>query len=542
VAASFVADWLQDAHTNLLNSRTALSNQTVIGIAVFVVGLWIAWQLGAKIVANDFGPLEFGALAIAGLVVAIYILKDWRTGFYMFLVWLLFEDLVRKYLGNNMAIYFAKDILVGLVYISFFSEALRRKEKLFSPPFMPLLLAFVWLGVMQVFNQNSPSVLYGILGFKLYFYYIPLVFVGYGLIRTDVDLQKFLIVNLYLGGIISTIAIMQAILGHSFLNPTNLAPELRDLGQLDRYSPITNQVLSLPTAVFVSSGRLGLYLVSTTILTTGTAGYLLLSSGKYRRLVFSVIALVGGASLFSGSRTAVAYGIISVAILVAGFLWGAPWRWRQAHRLIKAIRSAFVFGAMGLGLIFLLFPDEVAPRMAFYTETLNPNSSASELGNRSWDYPIKNLEGAFEGQNWVLGNGIGTASLGGQYVARLLKTPELNIWVEEGYGVLIVEMGIIAPFLWLLWTGALVYTSWVVVKGLRQTRFFPIAFAILWYAFLLLYPFTYGGISAYENFVCNMYLWILVGILFKLPTLQKNTPSYFELPSYRRQARGGLQF
>ncbi len=33
--------------------------------------------------------------------------------------------------------------------------------------------------------------------------------------------------------------------------------------------------------------------------------------------------------------------------------------------------------------------------------------------------------------------------------------------------------------------------------------FFPIAFAILWYAFLLLYPFTYGGLAPYQNFVDN---------------------------------------
>jgi hypothetical protein len=527
----------------MANARISTGGtQGLVGLSVFALGLWLAYQVGGKIATNDYRPLEFGSLAVVVTIVAIYILKDWRTGFYMFLVWLLFEDLVRKYLGNNMAIYFAKDALVGLVYISFFSEARRKHEKLFKPPFLPYLLVFLWLGVIQIFNQNSPSILYGFLGFKLYFYYIPLMFVGYGLVRNDADLRKFLIVNAVLTGIISAITIIQAIVGHSFLNPTNLAPELRDLGQLDRYSPISNQVLSLPTATFVSTGRLGLYLLSSIILMAGTAGYLLLSSEKYRKLTFIVISLLAGATIFSGSRTAVAYGVISVAVLGVAFLWGAPWRWRQAHRLIKAIRSAAVFGAIGFTLVFLLFPDELAPRVAFYAETLDPNSSASELTNRSWDYPIRNLNGVFDGPNWVLGNGIGTASLGGQYIAKILGKPILDIWVEEGYGVLIVEMGIAAPFLWLLWTGALVYTSWRVVAGLRQTRFFPIAFAIFWYSFLLLYPFTFGGFSAYENFVCNMFLWMLVGILFKLPTLQENSPSYYELPQFRQQRRGGFQF
>jgi hypothetical protein len=524
------------------SSIPALRTQALIGFGVFVVGMWLAWQVGGKIAINDFGALEYGTLGVAAFYMAVTILRRWRTGFYMFLVWLLFEDLVRKYLGNNMVIYFAKDVLVGLVYVAFFAEVRRGREKLFRPPFLLFLWVFLWLGVVQIFNQNSPSMLYGLLGFKLYFYYIPLMYVSYALIRTDEDLKKFLITNISLAGLISLIAIIQAIVGHSFLNPSTLAPEIRLLGQLDRYSPITNQMLTLPTAVFVSTGRLGLYLVTMVILILGTAGYLLLSTAKYRKLVFVVMGLLVGACVFSGSRTAVAYPAISAVILVAGFLWGAPWRWRQAHRMIKAIRSASVFGALGFALVLFLFPTQIAPRLAFYSETLNPGSSAYEVSNRAWDYPMQNLIGAFHNPNWVMGNGIGTASLGGQYVAKLLHTRDLNLWAEEGYAVLIIEMGIVAPFLWILWTGALVYYSWGIVRKLRQTRFFPIAFAFFWYIFMLLFPWTFGGLSAFQNFVCNMYLWMWVGILFKLPTLQENSPSYFELPTYKPRGRGGLQF
>jgi len=520
----------------------ALKGQAVIGLSLLVIGMWLAYEIGGKIAANDLGTLEFGTLGFAGLWVGITILRRWRTGFYMFLVWLLFEDLVRKYLGNNMAIYFAKDVLVGLVYISFFAQVRRGREKLFRPPFLLFLMVFVWLGLVQVFNLNSPHILYGLLGFKLYFYYIPLMYVSYSLIRDDQDLKKFLTVNLFLAGTIATIGIIQAIIGHSFLNPATLAPELRDLGQLDRMSPLTNQTLSLPTAVFVSTGRYAIYLVIALIFALGTAGYLLLSSGRNRAIVFIVIGLIGGGIIFSGSRSAVVDGGVSVLVLVAGFLWGAPWKWRQAHRMIKAIRNAAIVAAIGFTLIFLLFPDEIAPRMAFYTETLNPNSSASEVTNRSWDYPIRNLMSVFEGEHWMFGNGIGTASLGGQYVARILGKPQLNIWVEEGYGVLIAEMGIVAPFLWTLWTFAVVITCWKQVKRLRQTRFFPIGFAIFWYAFLLLILLTYGGLSTYQNFVVNMYLWIYLGILFKLPQIQDTTPSYFESPNRQKYTRGGFQF
>ena len=91
-----------------------------------------------------------------------------------------------------------------------------------------------------------------------------------------------------------------------------------------------------------------------------------------------------------------------------------------------------------------------------------------------------------------------------------------------------MEMGIVAPFLWLMWSGTLVYYGWKVVKQLRQTVYFPVALAILWYAFLLLFPFTHMGMQPYQNYVMNAYFWLLVGVLFRLPHLaraQQMTPS-----------------
>jgi hypothetical protein len=527
----------------LLNSRVpAMRNQAWIGLGLFGFALWLAWEVGGKIAAEDMRSMAFITLGFAGCVIAVTVLRNWRAGFYMFLVWLLFEDLVRKYLGNGTALFFGKDILALLIYISLFATIRKGREKFFHPPFLLFLSLFLWLGVLQVFNQNSPSILYGLLGFKLYFYYMPLMFVGYALIRNDEDLRKFLMVNVVLAIGIASLGITQAIVGHSFLNPTTLAPEIRELGRLDRVTPISNQILSIPTAVFVSAGRYFLFLIMMVILAIGTAGYLLYYTHRNRKITFIAIGLIGAGILLCGSRGAVVYGTASTLVLAAGFLWGAPWRERQAHRMLKAIRRYFIMAAVGLTAILVLFPNEAGSRLAFYAETLNPNSPAYEVSTRTWDYPIANLMGAFTRPNWVIGNGIGTASLGIQYVSKALGQRAPDLWVEEGYGQLIVEMGIIAPFLWLLWTGALLYHSWGVVRRLRQTRFFPIAFAIFWYAFLLLYPFTYGGLAPYQNFVSNAYLWLLVGILFRLPEILAAPPIPVAIPSSRPRARGGFQF
>jgi hypothetical protein len=527
----------------LLNQRIpVIRNQTLIGLSVWAFGLFMAWELAGKILVNDMSSIAFVALACVALVVAIKILRDWRLGFYSFLIWVLFEDLVRKFLGNNMAIYFAKDVLVGLTYVALFVDIRRGRAATFRPPFRVFFFLFLWLGIVQIFNSNSPNILYGLMGAKIYFFYVPLMFVSYALIRNDEDLRKFLVVNAVLAAVISALGITQAILGNSFLNPTTLAPDLRELGSLDRVTPLTGQILSLPSAVFVSSGRFAYYLIVAVIVVMGSAGYLLLYTKRSRKVVFVAFALVLGATLFSGSRGAVVYVFASVLVLAVGLLWGAPWRWRQAHRMVKAVRRAFIIGSLALAAILLLFPEQAGTRLAFYTETLSPSSSAYEGHNRAWDYPLLNLELAFTNKNWLLGNGIGTASLGGQYVARFTGSPPLNIWVEEGYGLLIIEMGIVAPFLWLLWTGALVITGWRALRPLRQTRFFPIGFAILWYVFLLLYPLTFGGLVPYQNYVTNAYLWLLVGILFRLPSLLVQQPDSAAAGSSERASIGGLQF
>lgn len=496
----------------------AIRNQTLIGAGLFVLGIWAAWQAGNEVASENIRILEFVALGVAACAIGVAILRSWRTGFYFFLIWMLFEDLVRKYMGNNLALFFGKDILLLLVYFSFFRDVRLGRAKSFRPPFLLFLSLFFWLGLLEVFNQNSPSILYGVLGMKTYFYYIPLMFVAYGLIRTDQDLRKFLVTNIVLAGVIGGLGIAQAILGNSFLNPATLSPDLQYLGDLSKVSPLSGEVFGLPSSVFVSSGRFAAYLIIAFIVVMGTAAYFILHTKQYRKLVFVALAVIGVATLLSGSRTAATFVASSALALSAGFLWGAPWRQRQAHRLVRVLRRSVIFGALGLAAIFLIFPEQAGSRLAFYSETLNPDSSAYQGSTRAWTYPMGNLQVALDNPHWAIGNGIGTASLGTQYVDRLVgKRPLYG--VEEGFGTMIVEMGILAPFLWILWSAAMLYYLWKVVRKLRETRLFPIGFAFFWCAFLVLYPLTYLTIAVYENYVCNIYVWILVGIVFRLPQL-----------------------
>ena len=503
--------------TQILPSDLRRSPLVVLGFVL--VFAFAAYEAAGYVIADDISGLAFVAMAFVVCAIVIAILNDWHKGLYFFLAWLLFEDFARKYLGNNMVIYFAKDFLLLVVYLSLF-VAYRRKEVTgFRPPFLMPLLLFVWFGVLQIFNPGSTHIVYGLLGFKLFFYYIPLLFVGYALINSEAELRRFFFVNLTLAAIIGGLGIAQAILGHTFLNPPTLADDIRELSTLYRVAPISGLTFYRPTSVFVSTGRFGNFLLVTWLMVFGFAGYLLLRHKRGRTFAFVVLSLTAAALVLGSSRGVVMWGGGSALVGSLAFVWGAPWRQREVVRVLRTLQRAFAGVVVGIALLFFLFPEALLSRVAFYSETLSPSSSASELQNRTWDYPVRNFLGAFGYERWPYGYGIGTTSLGTQYVARFFHTKPPVIGVESGFGTLVVEMGIGGLLLWLLMSFAIILSAWRVVKKLKGTPWFPIGFMIFWYAGVLLIPITYAGMQPYEDFVPNAYLWLLLGVLFRLPTL-----------------------
>src|SRR5580658_1428218 len=255
----------------------------LLTIGSYVVGAFVAYEAAGYVLGGDFSGLAYVAMAVLAGAIVIGILNNWRNGVYFFLSWLLFEDFARKFLGNNMAIYFAKDFLALVVFISFMAAYRRKEVTSFRPPFLVPVLLFVWFGLMQIFNPASTSIWYGLMGFKIFFYYIPLVFLGYALINSEAQLRRFFTVNTVLALIIISLGIAQSILGPSFLNPATAAEDLRLLSGLYR---VTDSGVSAyrPTSVFVSAGRYANFIMVAWLLILGFSGYLLLRQKRGRAL------------------------------------------------------------------------------------------------------------------------------------------------------------------------------------------------------------------------------------------------------------------
>jgi len=491
----------------------------LLAFGTLVVGAIAAYEFAQYVINDDMTGLAYVSLCIAGGAVVVAILHNWRNGVYFFLSWLLFEDFVRKFLGNNMAIYFGKDLLVLVVYISFFMAVRRKEVTIFRPPFLVPLLMFIWFGAMQVFNPASTSLGYGLMGFKIFFYYVPLVFVGYALLNSEAELRRFFTVNLCLVLVIVSLGIAQSIIGPGFLNPAVQAEDLRLGGSLYRVSPITGAVAYRPNSVFVSTGRYTNFIMVAWLLVLGFSGYLLLRHKRGRALAFIAIPITAAGAFMTASRGSFLWGLINAAATSVAFMWGAPWRQGEVLRVFRSIQRVAIGIELGIVLLFYAYPDALLSRLAVYQETLLPDSPTSELSNRGWTYPIENFLGAFNYDRWPYGYGIGTTALGGQYVARFFNAKPPVIGVESGYGTLVVEMGIMGLILWLVMSVAILFSAWKVIKKLRGSPWFPLGFVIFWYAFFLFFPATFGGIVAYEDFLLNAYLWLLLGLLFRLPTI-----------------------
>jgi len=214
-----------------------------------------AYECAELVIEDDPRRLYSAGLVVLGIVALLAILKDWRRGAYCFVAWIAVEDLIRKYLGNNMIVYFAKDFFALALYLSFRIARRTTLTKLYRPPFLITLLLFFWYCLIQALNPASTSIFYGLMGLKLCFFYAPLLLVGHALVDSEKELRRFFFFNSVLILVVAAFGIAQSILGHTFLNPEVIQEDIRGLSTLYRVSPITGLVAYRPTSFFVSAGR-----------------------------------------------------------------------------------------------------------------------------------------------------------------------------------------------------------------------------------------------------------------------------------------------
>jgi hypothetical protein len=119
-------------------------------------------------------------ILLAGFAAIAWSSRRWREGIKVALILAIFEGALRKWVfpGAQDLVYFAKDVFLLGAYAGFLRQ---RRQLRYRPPATPAisfaLFALVLLGMLEIFNPNLPNMLVGLLGFKAYFFYMPLLYI-----------------------------------------------------------------------------------------------------------------------------------------------------------------------------------------------------------------------------------------------------------------------------------------------------------------------------------------------------------------------------
>jgi hypothetical protein len=149
-------------------------------------------------------------LLVLALVAIATILssRSWRRGLEWVLILVVLEGAIRKWVAPGAAsyVYFAKDFLILGVYSGYLRDPARRRLHAAVAPGLGIALGIAAaIALLQIFNPQLPSPLVGVLGFKAYFLYVPLLWVVPAAFR-DADalkgwMRRYLLLSIPVGAL-----------------------------------------------------------------------------------------------------------------------------------------------------------------------------------------------------------------------------------------------------------------------------------------------------------------------------------------------------
>jgi hypothetical protein len=275
-----------------------------------------------------------------GAFALIWSITRWQRALQVVFYLVVVEGALRKWVfpGAQDLIYFGKDALLVGIYIGYM-----RAQGRYRPAKASLLYACLGLGagigLLEIFNPALPNILVGILGFKAYFFYVPLLFVLPAAFPTDLALARFL--HRYV-----LFAIPVGLLGIAqFFSPAGsfLNTYARAAGPSESYvTTFGSSSFVRVTATFSYITGYASYLLAMAILTLAILGT---TRWKFKGnvLVYTSFGLTFLGMLMAGSRGS----ILIFALVLPLYWWLVVLRERQGGATVMRILIALA----GIGAI-----------------------------------------------------------------------------------------------------------------------------------------------------------------------------------------------
>ncbi len=442
--------------------------------------------------------------AIAGLVLfAFYltILVRWRRGFYGLLAYLPFAGVATLLLYPweglpwlNPVLY--KDWLFVLpTYLGFFGAAVLGRERLMSLPRLPAILLTVFSSVViaQMANPGVPNMLTGLIGAKVWLFYLPLYALAFELICSRMDLTFLLRFFVVLATVPCTVGVAEYILvrvyGYetvmSSIYGTAAFAVTQEYAQFEVAGGLIARIPSTFTFVTQFFGFMLSVLVPTYIV------YRTDPSQRWRKFARWTLALITVASFLSGARVAFVFVPLLLGLIYGldrgfrGFLRGGAY---LAGLFLAALAIAHISALELIQYIFDLF------------------------GNYAADTAYAGLAQAVTTS--ILGSGTGTNTGPARYA---FEKPDLFTAIQNYYAKAVFELGIVGLLLLLGLFITFIRQGFRLRRKLHSPELRVCAVGFLAFVIAMSLNCFKGWLIDLDPI--NVYFWVFMGLLAKLPLL-----------------------
>jgi LPXTG-motif cell wall-anchored protein len=424
------------------------------------------------------------------------IFTRWRRGLELLLIYLPFAGAIVLWMSPNPAPLLFKDFLFVLpLYLAF---ALVNPNDIRSAPIPTaitvLVVCLAVIVLLQMFNPNLPKVMVAAIGAKVWLFYLPLLFIGAAALRHLDDLVRLLRIMVVVTVVPCVVGLVQYVLADT-------------VGYQDAIQMFYGEAAQGATQQF-SQFDLGaaLYRIPSTFsFVAQYSGFTLSMVGiayalgrldpapTWRLFARGVMVLAIVAGLLSGAR---AQFVFLPILLVAIYMLDA--------RLSGAAAAIVLVPAFLIGVLWLAGYD--IGTVLGGTETL--------VGSYGKDLALPALGESVQKYPMGLGTGMNTGparyALGPNELGNILG-------YESYYAKAVVELGIPGLLIVVALFGAvLVYGTRAHIL-IRDRRMKSCSAALLAFIGLMIFSCLKGWQIDLDP--VNVYLWLFVGILLKLPVL-----------------------
>ncbi len=433
-------------------------------------------------------------LIVLGGAAFAWSVKRWRLAVQTALVLLILEGAIRKWLlpGAQDLVYFAKDALLTGAYIGFFRSRARGVNP--PAPFLYAALAFAAaLGLLEIFNPRLPNLLVGLLGFKSYFLYVPLIFVVPAVFPDDAALARFL--QRYILIVFPVVLLSVA----QFFSPAGSV--------LNTYAQPTDaaSIATFGSSKFVRTTGTFSYISGYTayLLTTTLLIMIILTATRWRfrgnLITYGALGTTLLGVMMSGSRGP----IFLLAIVFPLYWWLAVVREKQSSQ-------TFVRLLLGLGLLVAGMRSAGEEAVNAFSQRASGSQDVASRLVTPFTSPIDMLPYA-----GLLGYGIGATHQAAASLAGGAENWLGTVVPESESGRVMLELGPMGFFFVYMARVALALFAFRQALRLRTTFHRAVAISALLFLLIQIPGGTVFDVTG------GVYYWFLAGLVFLVVRLDR---------------------